>query len=136
MSAVSDRRAGYGREGQNRGGDHEEIDPAERQAPAFHGLSPAAMAEGGFVDVKGVLLCAKTPPAKITTQITTSKASTVAKVRRDMEPLVVFVREHYGEAAAIIPCGKSCARRVVRALLGPLASGHRLRCPGAPEKEQ
>jgi hypothetical protein len=27
-------------------------------------------------------------------------------------------KEHYGEVAAIIPCGKSCGRRVGRALLG------------------
>jgi hypothetical protein len=105
VSAASDRSAGYCREGKDRGSDHEEVDPAERQATAFHGLSPAAMAERGFVDVKGAPVCAKTPPAKITT----STASTVAKLRRDMEPLVVFRQEHYGEVTAIIPRGKSCA---------------------------
>jgi len=53
--------------------------------------------------VKGAAVCARTPPAKIMMQITTSAASTVAKLRRDMEPLVVFVPEHYGEVTAIIP---------------------------------
>ena len=111
VSAVSDRSAGYCREGQDRGGYHEEVDPAERKATAFHDLSPAAMAEEGFVDAKGAPVCAKTPPAKTRIQITTSPASTVAELRRDIEPFVVFVQEDYGEVTAIIPCQKSCARR-------------------------
>lgn len=110
MSPVSDRGAGNGGKGQDRGGNDQEIDPAQRQARALHGLSPAAMADGGLAELEGGAVCARTPPAKITTQITTSTASTVAKLRRDMEPLVVFVHEHYGEVGTIIPRGKSCAR--------------------------
>ena len=103
VSTVSDGGAGDGGKGQDRGGNDQEIDPAQRQATALHGLSPAAMVEGGLAAVKGAAVCATTPPAKITRQITTSAASTVAKLRRDMEPLVVFVYEHYGEGTAIIP---------------------------------
>lgn len=103
MSTVSEGGAGDGGEGQDRGGDDEEVDPAQRQATALHGLSPAAVLEGGLAAVKGEAVCARTPPAKITMQITASAASTVAKLRRDMEPLVVFVPEHYGEVTAIIP---------------------------------
>lgn len=109
VSTVSDDGAGNGGKGQDRCGNDQEIDPAQRQATALHGLSPAAMLEGGLAEVKGAAVCARTPPAKITMQITTSTVSTVAKLRRDMEPLVVFVPEHYGEVAAIIPRGKSSA---------------------------
>jgi hypothetical protein len=109
VSTVSDGGAGDGGKGQDRGGNGQEIDPAQRQATALHGLSPVAMVEGGLAAVTGAAVCARTPPAKITMQITTNTASTVAKVRRDMEPLVVFVPEHYGEVAVIIPRGKSCA---------------------------
>lgn len=105
-STVSDGGAGDGGKRQDRGGNDQEIDPAHRQATALHCLSPAVTVEGGLAAVKGAAVCARTPPAKITT----SAASTVAKLRRDMEPLVVFVHEHYGEVAAIIPRGKSCAR--------------------------